>query len=80
VSGGIGRQGDAMARRHLHEAADGLPTPWGDRSAPKSRGLGLAKRVGAREARVAVARKLARLLLRLWPSGDPWREDAMRPA
>lgn len=80
VSGGISRQGDAMARHYLYEAANCLLTTWGGRSALKSWGLGLAKRVGAKKARVAVARKLACLLLRLWRSGDHYREDAMRPA
>lgn len=79
VSGGISRQGDAMARHYLYEAANCLLTTWGGRSALKSWGLGLAKRVGAKKARVAVARKLACLLLRLWRSGDHYREDAMQP-
>ncbi len=80
VSGGISRQGDAMARHSLYEAANCLLTTWGGRSALKSWGLGLAKRIGAKKARVAVARKLACLLLRLWRDGAHYREDAMRTA
>lgn len=80
VSGGISRQGDAMARHYLYEAANCLLTTWGGRSALKSWGLGLAKRIGAKKARVAVARKLACLLLRLWRDGAHYREDAMQTA
>lgn len=80
VMGGISRQGDAMARHFLYEAANCLLTRWGGRSALKSWGLGLAKRVGPKKARVAVARKLACLLLRLWKAGDHFREDAMKTA
>ena len=80
VTGGISRQGDAMARHYLYEAANCLLTTWSGRSALKSWGLGLARRIGAKKARVAVARKLACLLLRLWKSGDHYREDAMKMA
>jgi len=83
-----------MARHYLYEAANCLLTTWGGRSALKSWGLGLAKRVGAKKARVAFAgtsihridvlsgapRKLACLMLRLWQSGDHYKEDAMQPA
>jgi transposase len=80
VTGGISRQGDAMARHYLYEAANCLLTTWSGRSALKSWGLGLARRVGAKKARVAVARKLACLLLRLWKTDDHYREDAMTMA
>jgi transposase len=80
VTGGISRQGDAMARHYLYEAANCLLTTWSGRSALKSWGLGLARRLGAKKARVAVARKLACLLLRLWRSDDHYREDAMKMA
>lgn len=69
ISGPISKQGDAMARHYLYEAANCLLTTWSGRSALKSWGLKLAKRVGAKKARVAVARKLACLLLRLWKDG-----------
>ena len=80
VSGGIIRQGDAMARHSLYEAATCLLTTWGGRSGLKSWGLGLAKRIGVKKARVAVARKLACLLLRLWRDGAHYRQDAMQTA
>lgn len=80
VTGGISRQGDAMARHYLYEAANCLLTTWGGRSPLKSWGLGLAKRIGAKKARVAVARKLACLLLRLWKADDHYQENAMKMA
>lgn len=66
VAGGISKQGDAMARHMLYEAANCLLTTWSGRSALKRWGLRLVERIGAKKARVAVARKLACLLLRLW--------------
>lgn len=75
VTGRISRQGDAMARHYLYEAANCLLTTWRGRSALKSWGLGLARRIGAKRARVAVARKLACLLLRLWKDGSHYREE-----
>jgi transposase len=80
VMGGISRQGDAMARHYLYEAANCLLTTWGGRSPLKSWGLALAKRIGAKKARVAVARKLACLLLRLWKAEDHYQEKAMTMA
>ncbi len=65
---GISRQGDAMARHYLYEAANCLLTTVRSRSALKSWGLGLVKRLGAKKARTALARKLAVVLLRLWKS------------
>ncbi len=65
-----------MARHYLYEAANCLLTTWGGRSPLKSWGLKLAKRVGAKKARVAVARKLAYLLLRLWKDGTHYDEKA----
>jgi transposase len=75
VTGHISRQGDAMARHDLYEAANCLLTTWSGRSALKSRGLSLARRIGARRARVAVARKRACLLLRLCKDGNHDQEE-----
>jgi transposase len=76
IAGAISKQGGAMARHCLYEAANCILTTWGGRSALKSWGLKLVKRVGAKnvgakKARVAVARKLACLLLRLWKDNVP---------
>jgi transposase len=66
---GISKQGDAMARHYLYEAANVLLTSVKKRSALRSWGLKLMKTIGAKRARVAVARKLAVLLGRMWKDG-----------
>lgn len=66
VSLGISCQGDAMTRHYLYEAANVLLTTVKRRSALKSWGLRVMKRRGAKRARVAVARKLAVVLGRIW--------------
>lgn len=68
VSFGISRQGDEMTRHYLYEAANCLLTTVGSQSALKSWGLKLARKIGPKKARTAVARKLAVLLLGLWKS------------
>lgn len=80
VAGAISKQGDAMARHYLYEAANCLLTTWGGRSALKSWGLRLVKRIGAKKARVAVARKLACLLLRLWKHESHYKEGQPQAA
>jgi transposase len=69
VALGISHQGDAMARHYLYEAANVLLTTVRKPSALKSWGLKVLKRRGAKRARVAVARKLAALLGRIWKDG-----------
>ena len=66
---GISHQGDAMARHYLYEAANVLLTTVRSPSALKSWGLKLVKRRGPKRARVAVARKLAAVLGRIWKDG-----------
>ena len=66
---GISKQGDAMARHYLYEAANVLLTTVRKRSGIRSWGLKLMKTIGAKRARVAVARKLAVLLGRMWKDG-----------
>lgn len=80
IAGAISKQGDAMARHYLYEAANCLLTTWGGRSPLKSWGLRLVRRVGAKKARVAVARKLACLLLRLWKHETHYDEACLRTA
>lgn len=74
IESGISRQGDAMARHYLYEAANCLLTTWSGQSPLKSWGLRLLRRIGPKKARVAVARKLACLLLRLWKDGAHYNE------
>jgi transposase len=66
---GISKQGDAMARHYLYEAANVLLTTVKKRFALRSWGLKLLKTLGPKKARVAVARKLAVLLGRMWKDG-----------
>jgi transposase len=65
-SGRISKCGDAMLRMYLFEAAGVLLTRVPKWSALKAWGTRLAKRSGLRKAKVAVARKLAVILHRLW--------------
>lgn len=66
----ISRQGDAMLRHYLYEAANCLLTTVRQSPALRNWGLKLMKRVGAKKARTAVARKLAILLLGFWKRGE----------
>jgi transposase len=68
-SGRISKCGDAMLRMYLFEAAGVLLTRVPKWSALKAWGTRLAKRNGLRKAKVAVARKLAVILHRIWLDG-----------
>ena len=76
---GISRQGESMARHYLYEAANVLLSTVRGSSALKSWGLAVLKRRGPKRARVAVARKLACLLARLWREAVHF-EAGLRPA
>jgi transposase len=65
-SGRISKCGDAMLRMYLFEAANVLLTRVPKWSALKAWGMRLTKRSGLRKAKVAVARKLAVILHRMW--------------
>jgi transposase len=73
VTGGISKAGDAMVRTALYEAANVMLTRAGKFSTLKRWGLEVAKRRGARRAKVALARKLATVLHRLWVDGSEFR-------
>ena len=68
-TGRISKCGDAMLRTYLFEAANVLLTRVQKWSALKAWGIRLAKRNGLRKAKVAVARKLAVILHRMWIDG-----------
>jgi len=68
-SGRISKCGDAMLRMYLFEAAGVLLTRVPKWSALKAWGARLVKRNGLRKAKVAVARKLAVILHRMWIDG-----------
>jgi hypothetical protein len=62
----MSKQSDAMARHYLYEAANVLLTTAKKRFALRSWDLKLMRKLGPKRARVAVARKLAVLLGRMW--------------
>jgi transposase len=68
-TGRISKCGDAMVRSYLFEAAGVLLTRVSHWCRLKAWGLRLAKRIGFRKAKVAVARKLAVILHRMWRDG-----------
>jgi transposase len=65
-SGRISKCGDAMLRMYLFAAANVLLTRVPKWSALKARGMRLTERSGLRKAKVAVARKFAVVLHRMW--------------
>ena len=65
-SGRISKHGDSLARHMLYEAANSLLSRVRRWSALKAWGMRLARRIGAKKARVALARKLAVILHRMW--------------
>uniref|UniRef100_UPI0038D21CE6 IS110 family transposase n=1 Tax=Asaia bogorensis TaxID=91915 RepID=UPI0038D21CE6 len=68
--GRISRCGDALLRSYLFEAANVLLSRHPRECALKTWGLVMAKRIGMRRAKVAVARKIAVLLHTLWRNGE----------
>lgn len=66
---GISKQGDNMARHYLYEAANSMLTTVKKRFGLRSWGLQLVRTHGAKKARVAVARKLAVIMGRMWKDG-----------
>ena len=68
-SGRISKCGDALLRMYLFEAAGVLLTRVPKWSALKAWRMRLAKRNELRKAKVAVARKLAVILHRMWVDG-----------
>jgi transposase len=73
ITGGITRVGDEMVRTVLYEAANVLLSRVTRFSALKRWGLEVAKRRGLKRAKVAVARKLAVILHRMWIDGTTFR-------
>jgi len=73
VQGRISRCGDELARTALYEAAHSLLIRSSKWSALRAWGMAVAKRRGMARARVAVARKLAVILHRMWADGSEFR-------
>ena len=76
--GGVSKCGDALLRTMLYEAAHSLLIHSRQWSWLKAWGMRVAQRRGMRRAVVAVARRLAVVLHRLWVDGSEfrWRKDS----
>jgi transposase len=72
-SGRISKCGDAMVRTLLHEAANALFTRCARYSALKAWAMRIAKTRGLKRAKVALARKLAVVMHRMWLDGSEFR-------
>ena len=73
ITGAVSRVGDPMVRTALYEGAHILLTRAVRFSALKRWALEVAKRRGMRRAKVALARKLAVILHRMWIDGTTFR-------
>lgn len=74
-TGGITRTGDAMVRVAPYEAAQAMLTKSQRFTTLKRWAMEVAKRRGMKRAKVALARKLATVLHRMWGDGSEFRSD-----
>jgi transposase len=79
-SGGISKCGDGLMRGYLFEAATVIFSRVRKWSSLKAWGVRLAKRIGAKKAKVAIARKLAVILHRMWIDQTDFRWSASQEA
>jgi transposase len=79
VTGGITRTGDEVVRTALYEAANVLLSRITRFSKLKRWGMDVAKRRGSKRAKVALARKIAVILHRMWVDGTTYRWAAAEP-
>ena len=79
-TGRISKCGDAMLRSYLFEAAGVLLTRVHKWCVLRAWGMRLAKRIGLRKAKVAVARKLAVIMHRMWTDGTDFQWSAHKVA
>jgi transposase len=73
IQGKVSRCGDELARTSLYEAAHTLLVRSRKWSSLRAWGMKIAKHRGMARARVAVARKLAVVLHRMWSDGTEFR-------
>ncbi len=73
IQGKISRCGDELARTALYEAAHSLLVRSKKWSSLRAWGMNIARRRGMARARVAVARKLAVILHRMWTDATEFR-------
>ncbi len=75
--GKISKRGDPLTRRVLVNAATVMLTQTNDWSTLKAWGVRLAKRIGFSKARIAVARKLAIIMHKIWINNDRFRPKSL---
>jgi len=75
-AGRISKCGDGVVRSLLFEAAKVFLSRSALPSALKTWGEALGKRIGAKKATMAVARKLAVILHRMWTTGATFQWNA----
>ena len=80
ITGRISKLGDTRVRASLYEAAHVMLTRQTRPSALKTWGEGLARRIGPRKAKVALARRLAVVMLRMLRDGAPFDPTKGGPA
>lgn len=73
--GRISRMGNTMTRTHLVIAAMSMMQQGNRDSYLRRWALGIAERAGRGKARVALARKLATVMLAMWKSGETFRHE-----
>lgn len=74
-TGRISKRGDHLLRTYLYEAAAVLLTVVRKGSTLKRWGTKLAKRIGSKKAKVAVARKLSAILHAIWIDGTEFQPE-----
>src|SRR5499433_2744777 len=79
VTGGITRTGDERVRTALYEAANVLLSRITRFSKLNRWGMDVAKRRGSKRAKVALARKIAVILHRIWIDGTTYRWAEAKP-
>ncbi len=80
VQGRVSRSGGELARTALYEAAHSLLVCSKKWSSLRAWGMTIAKRRGMARARIAVARKLAAILHRMWVDGVEFRFGSEKAA
>jgi transposase len=75
-AGRISKCGDGMVRGLMYEAAKVLLSRSAKPSDLQAWGRALMRRIGKKKATMAVARKLAVILHRMWTTGEPFRWTA----
>jgi transposase len=79
-SGRISKCGDGLVRSYLYEASNVILNRLSKWCKLKAWGVRLSKRIGVKKAKVAMARKLAVILHRMWLEGSDFRWSEVKAA